>query len=342
MKEKRLYIEMLRIIAVILVIFNHTDGYYYYFSETNNSLTYFFSIVMSVLCKINVPIFFMLTGAVLLEREESLAKLLKNRVIRIVAILIVFSLFYYIVDIVRYDEKNFSLQIFCEGLLAGTIQESFWYLYAYLGILFLLPFLRRAANNLTNREFQYLIVLQVILSVVLPFITAISGVPFYGIINLLNIYIFYVLCGFYFEKRFCDEALEKNIYKIICISVFCIMLSCAVIIITYNKYGSYQQQYITIFTPLLAQSVFLIVKWLFNKYQFSRNIRKIILYIGSCTFGVYLMEQFARIQLLPIYLYLCDHTFGVFACLTYVVLSFCVAIVYTVILKRIPGIRRLL
>lgn len=41
-KKKEVYIEFLRIIAIILVIFNHTDGFFLYYSNTDNPLTWWF------------------------------------------------------------------------------------------------------------------------------------------------------------------------------------------------------------------------------------------------------------------------------------------------------------
>ena len=68
-KNKEVYIEVLRIVAVFLVIFNHTDGYFLYYSNTENPLTWWFSFLGSVLCRINVPLFVIISGALLLGKE---------------------------------------------------------------------------------------------------------------------------------------------------------------------------------------------------------------------------------------------------------------------------------
>lgn len=84
------------------------------------------------------------------------------------------------------------------------------------------------------------------------------------------------------------------------------------------------------------------VKWLCYRYDVSKNLKKLICEAGGCVFGIYLTEQLARIQLLPLYLFLSEKTFGVLACTCYVVCSFALARLYTELLKRVPLLRSVL
>ena len=52
--------------------------------------------------------FIMITGELLLEKEESISTLFRKRIRRIGIILVLFSFFYYIVNICRNPEVNFS------------------------------------------------------------------------------------------------------------------------------------------------------------------------------------------------------------------------------------------
>lgn len=92
MKQKKLYIEILRIIAIAFVIFNHTgkNGFQLY-SITDNEIMYVIYLTMAVICKIAVPIFFMVSGALLLNKEESIKDLYKRRVSRIVLVILIAS-----------------------------------------------------------------------------------------------------------------------------------------------------------------------------------------------------------------------------------------------------------
>lgn len=52
MKPKKTYLEILRVLAIVLVIYNHTrgDGYTLY-QGTDNPWTYYSSLVLSIFCK---------------------------------------------------------------------------------------------------------------------------------------------------------------------------------------------------------------------------------------------------------------------------------------------------
>ena len=111
MDNKRLDIELIRIIAVFFVIFNHTGtmGYFLFASYEPRSIQYWIYLFISVFCKISVPLFFMITGALMLNRkEESLRYLWKHRVLHICCILIIWSFFYYMV-LVKEGVEAFNI-----------------------------------------------------------------------------------------------------------------------------------------------------------------------------------------------------------------------------------------
>ena len=62
-KGKKIYIEVLRCIAIFFVIFNHTEEYGFdLYKETAETWPYIIYLTISILCKAAVPIFFMISG----------------------------------------------------------------------------------------------------------------------------------------------------------------------------------------------------------------------------------------------------------------------------------------
>ena len=84
MKKKLLYIEFLRAIAVLFVIFNHTggDGFRLFLKYPAGSIQYWTCLSVSIFCKFAVPVFFMISGALLLGKDEPLKVLWKKRIAR--------------------------------------------------------------------------------------------------------------------------------------------------------------------------------------------------------------------------------------------------------------------
>ena len=91
-----LHVDILRILAIFLVVFNHTaERGYTLFANSTDSFLYFPYMMFSVFCKIAVPIFFMISGALLLPKDESLKQLFTKRIFRMAIVLLLISVPFY-------------------------------------------------------------------------------------------------------------------------------------------------------------------------------------------------------------------------------------------------------
>ena len=168
-KEKDLDIELMRILAVFFVIFNHTQKYGFqlfsaYWPFDVRFLVYGF---LSIFCKFSVPLFYMIFGALMLGRQpEDYPKLLR-RIGKMAALVFLWSAFYFAVD-VRLGEESPSIPTFFLRLYESSCNFSFWYLYSYLALLMTLPLLQKFAQGLNDRDFCYLFGLFVLFSCLLP------------------------------------------------------------------------------------------------------------------------------------------------------------------------------
>lgn len=156
--KKQLDIELMRIIAAFFVIFNHTGkaGFFLFSLYDTQSFQYWLYLFISIFCKMSVPLFFMIAGALLLNRqEESIKKLWIHRILHILSLLFLWSLFYYLVAVYQGSE-TFSLTHFLGKLYYKNWNFSYWYLYAYVAFLISLPLLRRLAQNLNDKEYIYI------------------------------------------------------------------------------------------------------------------------------------------------------------------------------------------
>ena len=78
MNHKRLDYEWMRILGIFLVVFNHTQyrGYFLYQLPESGMVNTVGSLFLAALCKAAVPLFFMVSGGLLLERQETISQLL--------------------------------------------------------------------------------------------------------------------------------------------------------------------------------------------------------------------------------------------------------------------------
>lgn len=305
MKQERnlLHIELIRIIAAFWVIFNHTGdrGFFLFSTYDIDTVYYWISLFLSIASKTAVPLFFMITGALLLEKDYSLKTIWLKKIFRIAVVLASFSLFFYIRKYLMGISSQLSLKAFIVELYEGNIKVSFWYLYAYIALLISLPFLRGLAKNLTDRMFLYLLGISFLYETILP---CIEFILWEGEVSvntsvrltwlLCNI-VLYPITGYYLEYRFDISKIKKqHVAAMWFLSVTGVLISCFMTcykqMITGVLPESLSQEFHNIFMLYLCISVYITIKYLCMKIKANRSISRLIISAGSCTFGIYLIH----------------------------------------------------
>lgn len=90
------YLDVLRIVAAFFVIVNHTNSSI--FLQGGLEVTTFLSLSWFFCCKCAVPIFFMISGILLLRKKESFTQVFRKRMGRPVCALLIASLLWYLLD----------------------------------------------------------------------------------------------------------------------------------------------------------------------------------------------------------------------------------------------------
>ena len=343
--QRRLSLDVLRIIACFFVIVNHTDNAMLLSLEPSGS--WFISATMLYICKIAVPLFIMISGALLLGKEESYKKLYKKRVLKTVLVILVFSFVYYI-DKIRMNGEAFSLETFWQGILHEPITNAYWYLYMYLGLIIMLPILRKLVKNMNINDYIYCFIICSIFIGIFPIINnyfEYKPITYSFNIPIISIYVMYFIIGY-----FIDNKLEKKYFNkwvlITCIilSIICI---CVSIGLTYydftrnadNKVFMDNREFITIVIPSI--SVFYIAKYI-STMRKSRRGEKIITNIAAHTFGIYLLSDLLIVKLNFVYEYLSTHIHKMFAMIVLELSVFMVGYIITWILKKIPLVKEII
>lgn len=154
-KPKRLlHLDMLRILAIFLVVFNHTgDRGFMLFAAQTQSVLYFPYMLCSIFCKIAVPLFFMISGALLLKKTETLKQLFSKRILRMTVVLLLVSVPYYFW---LHRTQGIGVADFFTYIYGNSATTSLWYLYSYIALLLLLPFLRCMVQTMKRQDYVYL------------------------------------------------------------------------------------------------------------------------------------------------------------------------------------------
>ena len=347
MKEKRLDFEVLRLIAIFCVVFNHSQerGFELYMVQNVSAVNYFASLLLSIICKVAVPLFFMVSGGLLLHREEPVSVTLRKRVPRVLISLVLFSGILYLFWI-RWGYVEPGVLDFLRRLWSEGISAPYWYLYAYLGVMLMLPLLRPMAQHMSDSAFRYMIVLHVIFFGGSATVGALTG---WGQINdslqsmLLVPELFYFLLGYYLVHRFSWEVMDRKklfaLWALAALSVG-VMLGLAHLSVLRTGTSGIGYHNGWMLFPVLA--VYCTVRMLFAARSIPTRLGKILLTLGSCVFGTYLMEGMLRHAFGPVYEALEPRIHVLPACMIWVVLVVLCGLAMTWVLKQIPVIKKIL
>ena len=359
---RRLDLELMRVIACFFVIFNHTgeNGFFRFSLCDSGSLRFWVYLAVSIFCKFSVPLFFMVSGALLLEREESLGRLWRHRIGKIALVLLAWSFFYYL-DEVWLGWREFRLGDFAGRFLWGNWNLSFWYLYAYLAMLMTLPLLRKFAGSLTNREFVYLFSLAFVFSSLLPVLQYLLWQENHSFnsdfqLGWVCAQIFVCpLLGYFMRKRIPDFWSGRRLALLWAANLGGILVTAGLTVWKASLTGmldeNHSQSFYNLFSVLNAASVFAACTYLAGRgaalrRPLLRRLCALLQSMGGCTLGIYLLHLFFH-QRLPFMGRLWD-VFRVrlglgdmISAFLYCGVIFLMGYGVTLVLKRVPLVRRL-
>jgi len=289
-KDRRInYLDYLRIFCSFFVILIHVSAHYYYvpvFNTYNWKISYYYN----GLSRFSVPNFFMISGALFLNRDLSY-KIIFNKYIKNIFVhLILWSIIY---ALISNNISTLGIKIILFGIIKG--HYHLWYLFATIGIYATVPFLREIAKN--EQLLKYFLFLYLIISIIIPnyiYLLSHYSKSIYELLKYLNSAFglntlstnnFYFTIGHYLNKKKIKKIIRIIIYIIGIISfIFTTKITHNIAIIKNKKIDHWGPFYFNIFFASI--SIFLFFKN--NCNNIKQN--KIIQNIAKLTFGIYLIH----------------------------------------------------
>lgn len=301
-KQKIIHIEFLRILAIYLVMFNHTslDGYFH-FSVAQDSVFWPLYFFMTLFDRIDIYLFFMITGALLLGKEESYKKI-GYRIARIVLVLLISKLVWLIYSHF-VDGTAITLKNYFEWVFSGNAPGHLWYLYNYMGILLMLPILRKVVKTMKSKDFVYVAICHLLLTGVIPYVQywifkgEVSFAPSFSAAIFTTSNIVFCLEGYFIEN-----VLDKKYFTgkvLICaiiLSLMALMLTAMVTLRLVHNTGICNEASSQVFFDNLvlipAMTVYFGAKRFFEGRDFSEKFRTLITkWGGVCVWDILIRRR---------------------------------------------------
>ncbi|WP_458453953.1 acyltransferase [Methanobrevibacter sp.] len=278
----------MRAIAIFAVIFCHAGNFYPYILDNLKVAIPFF---VGDLGRTGVPIFFLLSGALLLNREYDLVDFFKRRYSRI---LIPFIFWVTISVILKFAYFGNSTDSIIEWVLGKGL---LWYIWELFGLYLFVPVINAFINKYDMQGVKYLLIIWIIYLIMRTF-----HIEIFPNLKLqyFSGFIGYLVLGYYIANT------ELNIddKKMIILSSL-LFIVCYI----YNCYLSLQIgltiEYLTVTIILQGVSAFIIIKRIasyskrkpdalisrIHNYIENGVIGKFLISVSICSYGMYFVHH---------------------------------------------------
>ncbi len=292
--QKTIWIDDIRVIATLAVIILHVASpavFTEYKSLGNSNSNWWIANIYNSFTRFCVPLFIMVTGALLLPQQIGLNLFLQKRLKRIVLPFVFWTAVYVVFNFgLKIRDFGYSgINDFWEWLFVQLIQGPsvhLWYVYMIIGLYLFVPIIKPWIQQASNQAILYFLGIWLVTVLVnqLQIITISS--PFD--ISYFSGYLGYLILGYYLAER---AIITKNLKKISIITFILGFL--ATLIGTYfaskqsNSFSEAFYQYLTLNVVFASFGMFVFIKsWKSNPA--STRYAAFRTFINKYGFGIYL------------------------------------------------------
>lgn len=332
MRGKNYNIELIRTVSFVLVIVIHVTNYFCRAYGKISSGEYWFALILDTFARVSVPCFFMISGALLLGREEPIRKNWQ-RLLRFCIVLVFWSLIYYV-----HNVFFMGTPVHLTKVLYVPTEPHLWYLYAMIPIYLVLPFFQIMCRGMDEglvKAFFWIGTIATAVMYVMSFYHAelYYDVPIFGD----RIYAYYFFLGYFLMKYQDEIPLRRGMLLALFLgsNLANIILTGAV---TYQN-GDHMERYLEYGCPLVmlsAAAFFLLMLRLGDgEVKLKEWIKKLIDIWCTCSFGIYLIhilfldgfKKYIKAYEVSVWLAVPGLTIGLFV----------VSFVCIYLIRRVPG-----
>ena len=242
------------------------------------------------------------------------------------------------------------LSDYLNSLVNGYFMSTpLWYLYLYIGILLSLPILRKLVKNCTDKDYLYFFIVFVVINTILPVFERIFNNEGWQLSVILGCKMFYAPIGYllfgYWFYNYKKSTVNKKKMLLLCTSSFLVSLIASVVIAIPFGYESFILDSYAPNVVVMSTAVFcMVVSW-FDGVELQPVPQNIIVFLGRLSFGTFLFERMIRNKMNDFQIYERLRAFNVpsfLATLVFQIGVFVICVLITFVLKKIPGIKKLL
>ncbi len=310
-----------------------------YTSDAN----FVFEVLIRAIAYCAVPVFFMITGATLIDYREryDTKTFFKKRLLKVIIPLIIWSIIYFIINFFKgkFSINDLSFKFVFEYFFLVKTNPIFWFFVVIIGIYLAIPVISLIPQETRRKAFLYIIIITFVFNHFLPDLLYHLNLNYNYDLKFPLTYsgwISFIFIGYYIDKY---EIVKKHrviIYVLGIIGFLTMVVPTIFISYHKNESCSWFDEYYDAPCVLYSASVFLFFKSKINNNQIVTKIMPFFNFVAPTTLGIYVLHIAIRDFLRYFYTY---SYFGMNLVLTLSILTICFIVVK--IVQKIPGLRHI-
>lgn len=302
-KKYILYFDLLNIFACFAVVALHVNGAVHTFAKTRNWVSCMF---IEALFYFAVPVFFMLTGATLMNyrKRYDTGAFFKKRIFKTFVpfmiwsiIGICWSIFYtkgMKISDINTPAKFISAVINCKGM------GIYWFFPALFSVYLTIPLFSLVDEDKRIGKkgiFTYLILVYIVLNVLLPFVCRLTGIQWNSALNAVSCggYVVWFLIGYLLANTDINKKFRILIYILGLLGFFMYFYLTVQNSFKTGRFDKTYAGYMNIPAIFMGTAVFVFFKY--GKWNFIDKHEKAVRFVrnlSSVSFGVYLIHYYLK------------------------------------------------
>ena len=288
---KKNYISILNVLACIGVVILHTfeTGY-------TSDANFVFEVLIRAIAYCAVPVFFMITGATLIDYREryDTKTFFKKRLLKVIIPLIIWSIIYFIINFFKgkFSINDLSFKFVFEYFFLVKTNPIFWFFVVIIGIYLAIPVISLIPQESRRKAFLYIIIITFVFNQFLPDLLYHLNLNYNYDLKFPLTYsgwISFIFIGYYIDKY---EIVKKHrviIYVLGIIGFLTMVVPTIFISYHKNESCSWFDEYYDAPCVLYSASVFLFFKSKINNNQIVTKIMPFFNFVAPTTLGIYVL-----------------------------------------------------
>ena len=284
LKQRNSSFELLRIIAMLFIIFHHFAVHgRFSFSPFDSSINRIWIDFISMFGKVGVNLFVLISGYFLIEKDGPLFNI--KRILKLWGQVIFYALLILILFVIFDNTKITFISIYQR--LTPLLSMEWWFASTYVVLFILYPFINILLRKIDQKTYQALLIVLIIIWSVIP---TILNKPCEGN-NLTWFITLYAIAG-YIKLYGLNPKIKKQHYVLTFISIILLTILATIILIYLGEFDYHFVYYTTYLFKQNMLTILLISVSLFMIFVHT-NIKtnKFINIVSSTTFGIYLIHD---------------------------------------------------